>query len=258
MDFNLRHRPSARVFLFRAPQHHNRPVIDEKEKRPELAIVEVAWSPPPQPGPPARSSIWVLVAANLVALAGVWFWDWRVHDALLLYWMENVVIGGFNVARMLRAEDETAGGSTGTRGYQALLALFFVVHYGGFCLVHGSLLVDFFPAADGSRGLAAALSQALRDALTLFALASIVASHAYSYSVNYIGRGEYRNAAGIGLMLLPYRRLLLTHAVLPVVGFLVIAHGTPAVSMLVFVAVKIGCDVYSHVRAHRLPDLKAW
>ena len=40
-----------------------------------------------------RFSIAVLIAANLLPLAGVLFWDWDVFLVLLLFWCENVVIG---------------------------------------------------------------------------------------------------------------------------------------------------------------------
>ena len=45
----------------------------------------------------------VLVAANLVPLAGVLFFGWSVFATLLLFWVENVIVGGFNVLRMLWA-----------------------------------------------------------------------------------------------------------------------------------------------------------
>ena len=46
-------------------------------------------------------SAWVLVAANLVPLAGVLFWGWDVFALLALFWMENVIIGVFFILRML-------------------------------------------------------------------------------------------------------------------------------------------------------------
>ena len=38
-------------------------------------------------------SLVALVLVNLVPIAGVLFFDWRVFDLLLLYWAESVVIG---------------------------------------------------------------------------------------------------------------------------------------------------------------------
>ena len=38
-------------------------------------------------------SILFLIAANLVPLYGVFQWGWKVGDILILYWIENVIIG---------------------------------------------------------------------------------------------------------------------------------------------------------------------
>ena len=44
-----------------------------------------------------------LVAVNLVPLVGVAFLGWRLYDVMLLYWLENGVIGAFTLARMVTA-----------------------------------------------------------------------------------------------------------------------------------------------------------
>src|SRR5208283_509567 len=44
-----------------------------------------------------------LVLANLVPLAGVFLFHWEVFPLLFLFWMENVVVGILNVAKMLFA-----------------------------------------------------------------------------------------------------------------------------------------------------------
>ena len=52
-----------------------------------------------------RYSIAVLVAANLLPLAGVLLWDWDVFFLLLLFWCENVIIGVFGISRLIVARD---------------------------------------------------------------------------------------------------------------------------------------------------------
>ena len=48
----------------------------------------------------ANSSLWVLVCANLLPVAGVALWGWKIGDVVFLYWAENLVIGVFNFLRM--------------------------------------------------------------------------------------------------------------------------------------------------------------
>lgn len=39
------------------------------------------------------------LAANLVPVAGVFVFDWDVFPLVLLFWLENVIVGGFPVLR---------------------------------------------------------------------------------------------------------------------------------------------------------------
>jgi hypothetical protein len=48
-------------------------------------------------------SLVALVVANALPLAGVLFLGWTVFPLVLLYWLENVVVGAFNVAKLLLA-----------------------------------------------------------------------------------------------------------------------------------------------------------
>src|SRR6266545_3594202 len=58
-------------------------------------------------------SLAALVLANAVPLLGVLFLGWTVFPLVLLYWLENVVVGGFNVAKLLMAQPREAGAVVG-------------------------------------------------------------------------------------------------------------------------------------------------
>src|SRR5207237_9750910 len=89
---------------------------------------------------PVSPSLFALVLANAVPIAGVLFLGWTVFPLVLLYWLENVVVGGFNVAKMLLAQPRDAVYWAG----KAFLVPFFIVHFGGFTYVHGLMLLAFF------------------------------------------------------------------------------------------------------------------
>jgi len=44
------------------------------------------------------ASLWTLIAANLIPLGGVFFLGWDAAILVILYWAENVIIGGYNVS----------------------------------------------------------------------------------------------------------------------------------------------------------------
>lgn len=118
----------------------------------------------------------MLIAANLIPLAGVLAWDWSVFHVVVIYWLENVLLGAINVIKMITCspdpkqidfesklrqrigqkqgkldEDKQRKVAAMKEGLETnqdkLLALhhasklffipFFTFHYGFFCLIHG-------------------------------------------------------------------------------------------------------------------------
>ena len=71
--------------------------------------------------PRSRLVLLALVLANLIPLFGVLYLDWDVGSIVVLYWAENLIIGGYTVLKML---------VTGKLGALPLI-LFFCRHYGG-------------------------------------------------------------------------------------------------------------------------------
>jgi hypothetical protein len=214
-----------------------------------------ASEPAPEPEPaapeappealPAPVAAPLLIAANLVPLAGVLMWDWRIADVVILYWIENLVIGAFNVLRILLA----AGGGAAGRAGRGLLAAFFAFHYGFFCFVHGVFLAHLF--APRAAGIDAVLLDMLREPGLLAAIAALVASHGYSFVRNYLGRGEHRNVDARRLMSRPYGRIVLVHVFVIAGGFLVQALESPVLLLVLFVALKTAIDYAMHRRERR-------
>ena len=215
------------------------------------------------PAQRARSSVGVLVAANLLPLAGVAWWGWQVGDVVFLYWAENLIIGAFNVLRMAIAQGE--GGEPVPERYatpkieslagRVGIVAFFIVHYGGFCYGHGVFLAHLFPPGgmEADQEPFPVLVAMLGDGFTLIALAAVAVSHGFSWAWNYVGRGEYRRADINALMGVPYKRILVTHVFILVGGFALTAIGSPLAAILVFVVVKTGFDAAAHWKEHRPP-----
>jgi hypothetical protein len=81
----------------------------------------------------------VVLTAGTIGM-GVLVWKWDARSLVLLYWLENVMIGGLQVAKMLMTRSSLSGSR-----WAWLLRLglcgFFLVHYGGFCAGHGFFLL---------------------------------------------------------------------------------------------------------------------
>ncbi len=92
---------------------------------------------------------WVLpvalaVGLNAITVLGVVALGWPAGNVFILFWVENAVIGAWNVVRILTARGDGKGereptvtiNGKRTKGSPPTFALFFGFHYGLFCLVH--------------------------------------------------------------------------------------------------------------------------
>jgi hypothetical protein len=194
-------------------------------------------------------SAWVLVAANALPLAGVLFWDWDVFALLVLFWMENVVVGVFFILRMVFADLEDAALWLG----KLFMVPFFCIHYGMFTAVHGVFVFMLFGQGkyrvDGLDALALAARAA--DDYGLWApLAVLFASHFFSFAWNYLYRGEFRSAELTKLMITPYGRVVVLHVAILLGGMAAMALGSPLWALLVLLALKVALDFKAHVKEH--------
>jgi len=236
----------------------------------------------PAPGPPSaaglfggltsRASSAALVGANLVPLLGVLLAGWRTFPILLLFSLENVVIGAYNVLRMLRTECDLAelrSSSDGSIKTKAGLIAFFCLHYGMFTFVHLLFVVVLFgvvfapgvpanpglvPVSPGSDVLVHPGSFALVSedwAGLAAALLCMVFSHGVSYRKNFIQGGEYKRITTSKLMIRPYGRVMIMHVTIIGGGFAAAATGNHAIPVAMLVLLKTGVDLIAHVLERR-------
>lgn len=190
-----------------------------------------------------------LIAANLLALWGVLAWDWPVFPILLLFWMENVIVGALNVARMLLLDP----GDLATWAGKLLMVPFFCVHYGMFTLVHGVFVLALFGGAAYERAGGGLFSiepvlRAVRDYDLWLPVAALAGSHLFSFVWNYCLRGEYQRASLQDLMARPYGRVMVLHVTILAGGFAAQALGSPLWALLLLIALKIGIDLAAHIK----------
>jgi len=199
--------------------------------------------PPPSRWPP---SAFALIAANLVPIAGVMTHHWTVFVVLLLYWSENVVVGIFNVLRMLCADPQESILWAG----KLFIIPFFIVHYGMFTFVHGMFVIALFggPAYHTAHAMSlAGLMSAVRSAGIGYAVLFLFVSHGFSFFHNYLGSGEYRRVSLMQLMAQPYGRIVVLHVTTLIGGALATAAGAPLYAVVVLVLLKTTLDLRAHL-----------
>lgn len=195
------------------------------------------------------SSATALVLANLVPLAGVLLFGWDVFVVVFLFWLENVVVGFFNLLRMLWVER----GAERFPLAKLFVMPFFLVHYGMFTAIHGVfVLVLFGGMADRVSGFPTvrSVTEIVSQYHLWIPVLALFASHGYSFVANYVARQEYRRVTLQQLMQQPYSRVVVLHLTILLGGFLVMALKLPMVGALLLVVLKIGVDLRAHLREH--------
>ncbi len=201
----------------------------------------------PQPLAALRLSQLALVLANLVPAIGVVAFDWDPYHLLILYWLENAVLGVLNLPRMALAPMRQPGTP------KLFLIAFFCVHYGMFLFAHLMLLSAItdsgFHAREGWQALQRAWTL-LERTETAVAIGGLAISHTLSFFVNYIGRGEYRRTTVNREMSSIYPRILVMHLAIVLGAVLVVVLDLPHGVLIVLVALKIWFDLRGHRKTH--------
>ena len=90
----------------------------------------------------------IALVANLVPLAGVWYWGWDAFQVLIIYWAETVVIGGWALVRIATLPPQYLGSITingrEKAGTNKTMTWFFAANAGGFVFVHLFCLCALF------------------------------------------------------------------------------------------------------------------
>jgi Zn-dependent protease with chaperone function/uncharacterized tellurite resistance protein B-like protein len=213
-----------------------------------------------------RAPLQALLVANLIPAAGVIFFDWDARNVLLLYWLENLVIGGYTLLRMLATHKWRAIGT----------GLFFSFHYSFFCGGHGFILLglsglgvdgindpmaDYWPDDElpeflvPIQMLISILSWMANETpgmlgLPLFAF---IISHGISAFTHHVVLREDDGRDVDKIMWDPYGRIFLLHIALIFGGFVIILSGGGGAwpILLLLITGKTAFDVYQHRRTHR-------
>jgi hypothetical protein len=203
-------------------------------------------------------SMAVLVASNLMVLYGLFYLGWGVFALIFLFWLENVIIGLFNVLKMLANRPSETANWFG----KLFMIPFFSVHYGMFTGVHGIFVLSLFGPESlkqsiGSPFEAGAYLQVIETEHLGYMLFALLFSHGFSFVANYVLREEYEQQTLKEVMSAPYGRVVVLHLTILSGGFLLVALGSPFYGRVILLGLKIVFDAWAHYREHRRKDASA-
>lgn len=213
-----------------------------------------------------------LIFANIIPVFFIIHYNWDVGPVILLYWAENLIIGLFQLCRIWIAPVRGGAAVFG----KFFLSLFFLIHFGGFCAIHGIFVFAFLSIGQdmdtvmtGATGgnewsfawgplifiglLFSVVKHFLSTASveTLFSVLALFMSHGWSFVVNHWLSGEYKQSSKEDLMTAPYKRVMILHFVILIGGFAVMSLKSPVPLVILLVIIKILMDIKFHLDSHR-------
>ncbi len=181
---------------------------------------------------------WVSLVADVLPVIGVIVFGWGAVPLVALYWLENLVVGVFNVLRMWATG--LAHPSRWVAG--VFLSVFFTVHYGMFCFVHGVFLRSF-DAVSGSSGMESPIglvNWALSTGPQLpWFVVAIIGVNALFFAVDYLGRRQFERGNPAKLLFQPYGRIVTLHIAILLGGGLAVAMGEPLLGVLFLIVLRV-------------------
>lgn len=193
------------------------------------------------------STVWI-VAANLAPMICVVLFGWPAGVLLMLYWCENVIIGGFNVLKMA-----ASGAANGRAGLVVggFTIPFFIFHYGMFCFVHGMFVVlvgslgtRTMPDVPGMFSLVGHVEGLIRHEKGFaWSLLSIVGLHLFSFVFDWLAKGKYRLTNPMLQMFEPYGRIVVLHITLMAGTVAVLVLGNPIWALVALAVMKTLFDL---------------
>ena len=229
-------------------------------------------------------SAMLLIVVNLIPIFGVVVLKWNPYDILILYWLENIVIGIFNFLRMLfvkgdfekymnketikQMAEEVYGVSNdeitenvsdigqSLRTPESKIKSQISFAQG----ISKAFLPFFFLIHYGIFNLvhgvllfflvarkSSFLVESDYKGLIIFFIALTI-SHGFSFIYNFIGKKEYLTRTIAHQMVAPYGRIVVIHTTIILGAFL--ASFLPNYIIIVFIAVKIVADLGVHLGSH--------
>ncbi|MEQ8350353.1 MAG: DUF6498-containing protein [Leptospiraceae bacterium] len=218
----------------------------------------------------------ILIASNLLVIAGTILFRWDAWQLMYLFWFESVCIGLIHFSRFLLSafSPEPEIKNPIRMASVLFMAVFFLVHFNGFNAGHLVFLVvlsTLFGQESGS-GFTDTLAQwnglsvdgmeangpIVAEPFQVMILAMIFLGHLNSLFVHDILKKEYRGIPDNKLMMLPYPRIIVMHITIlfGAAAYLGIMAATGKelagiVFLCVFITLKLFVDVKAHIKQHR-------
>ena len=215
----------------------------KKDKASRAALANAAKYQSDEPHEPSRYSLWALILANLVPLAGVLIFGWSLPEIMVLYWVETAIIALYHIAKNIVISPYLGL-------FSALLTLCKV---GGFMALHFLFIWLLFvkTGASESERFGSSTQEAWLYISALWpAILSLLFSHGHSFMSNFMASSRrYSNTEVDDKEV--FSRVLIMHLTVILGGGLAMIIGEPIWALAILVGLKLLADLHAHTKLHR-------
>jgi len=186
----------------------------------------------------------ILIMSNMALVYGVYNHNFTLFTLMFVYWSENLIIGIFNVFKILLIKETVVEANPLVSKVRKLTSKvfvlpFFIVHYGVFTLVHGVFVFTLFSKYGFSWQS------------VFMGFLAVLASHTLSFFINYIGAKEFEKKRPFDLIFAPYKRVIFLHIILIAGGFIIASTNQTLLFLLAFAILKTIIDLFAHISEHK-------
>ena len=196
-------------------------------------------------------SDYVLIFANLLPVLGVWAWDWNPKEVFLVYCLETIIIGIFNLVKMgivtkARKTDIWYNGPARSKQSGLFFMLFFLLHYGIFVAVQMGIFFGVSHIGEGQNINAFSFFYKWPQLISkdsLIMLGAFVFCYSFKMLYDFVLSGEYKTVPMMLLLFQPYGRIFIQQIVV-ILGGMFLTFGAGKIFILIFALIKIFFDIF--------------
>lgn len=193
-----------------------------------------------------RFTVAAIVLGNLMPVLGVMFLGWDGTQILILYWLENIIVGVLTVPRIMSARGASMADSSGPSAGPVKLGCFFIVHYGVFCIGHGVfafVLANKMARAMETGAGAGVWERTLGQSAFWWTVLAIAILHLILHVRDWWLARAWRTASPTLEMFRPYGRIFVLHLTVLGGAWLMAEYNAPASAVVLLCFGKMALEL---------------
>ncbi len=207
----------------------------------------------------------IIIFSNLIPIFGVLFFKWNPYMIFFIYWCESLIVGFFNILKML-ISGLIQDGKLSSSGFEDALwsTIHFIFTYLLLMVVYG-IFIFALVMISGAGNPFSALSLFTSHNMTFIdfleseylAIIILLASHLIFFLIDFIFTREYNHTTADTYLKKPYKRLTVIHITICFGMPFVLDPGLNNVGFVIlWVCLKIFFDLKLHVTEIKISGIQ--